>query len=98
MRTVCLRLFWFLKVTLHLGDFKTNEIGAKVVDGSLVINAEHEEKEDDHGHVYRRVNRRYILPRNVDLDKMCASLADDGTLVVCVPKKPLEDVCLFYFD
>ena len=84
-----LYLFVFrIKVTLNLGDFKSNEIDVKVVDNSLVVWAEHEEKPDDHGHVYRYVNRRYMLPRNVDLEQINATMSDKGQLVVCAPKKP----------
>ena len=82
------------QVTLNLGDFKSNEINVKIVDNSLVVCAEHEEKPDDHGHVYRHVKRRYMLPRNVDLEQMNATMSDKGQLVVCAPKKPEEKVSL----
>ena len=81
-------------MTLNLGDFKSNEINVKIVDNSLVVCAEHEEKPDDHGHVYRHVKRRYMLPRNVDLEQMNATMSDKGQLVVCAPKKPEEKVSL----
>ncbi|XP_046439209.1 alpha-crystallin A chain-like isoform X2 [Daphnia pulex] len=78
------------QVTLQVEDFKSNEISVKIVGTSLVVCAEHEEKEDDHGHVFRHIKRRYILPNNVDLDHLSATLSDNGTLVVCAPKKPEE--------
>ena len=56
-----------------------------------MVNAEHEEQLDGDDHVYRNVKRRYILPRNVDLDKMNATIEDNGTLTVCAPKKPMEE-------
>ena len=84
-----------MKVTLHIEDFKPNEISVKMVDSSLVVCAEHEEKEDDQGHVFRHIKRRYLLPRNVDFDHLSATLSDKGTLVVSAPKKPQETVrCL----
>ncbi len=79
-------------MTLHLPNFKSKEICVKVIDNHLVVNAEHEEKPDEHGHVYRHFNRRYVLPRNVDFDKVNATMSDDGTLIICGPKKPLETV------
>ncbi len=67
-----------------------------------MVKAEHEEKPDEHGHVYRHFNRRYVLPRNIDLDQVKATMSDDGTLVVCAPKKPLDTVtslfCPFCFQ
>lgn len=79
-------------MTLNLSDFKANEINVKMVDNSLLVCAEHEEKPDDVGHVYRHIRRRYMLPRNVDADKLNASLSDNGTLIICAPKKAIEPV------
>lgn len=86
-------------MTLSVEGFKNNEVSVKVVDGFLAICAEHEEKPDDHGHVYRCIRRRYKLPHNADIEKMNASLNDNGTLVICTPKKQEEGVstsaCVF---
>jgi HSP20 family molecular chaperone IbpA len=79
-------------VTLDLGDFKSNEINVKVVDNSLEICAEHEEKPDEYGHIFRCIKRRYFLPRNVDFDNLKATFSDDGNLVVCAQKKAIEAV------
>lgn len=79
-------------MTLNLGDFKSNEINVKLVDRSLVVCAEHEEKPDEYGHIYRHIKRSYFLPRNVDCDKLNATLSDNGTLVVCAQKKAIEAV------
>ena len=85
-------------MTLPLGDFKSNEVNVKLVDQSLVITAEHEEKPDDYGHIHRRISRRYFLPRNVDCDKIKATFSDNGNLVVCAQKKAIEAVSsTFYF-
>ncbi|XP_032782135.2 alpha-crystallin A chain isoform X1 [Daphnia magna] len=78
------------QVTLNLGDFKSNEINVKVVDRALDICAEHKEKPDETGHISRNIRRRYMLPRNVDFENLNATLSDNGTLVVCATKKPIE--------
>ncbi|XP_057380255.1 small heat shock protein OV25-1-like [Daphnia carinata] len=78
------------QVTLNLGDFKSNEINVKLVDRALEICAEHKEKPDETGHISRNIRRRYILPRNVDFEHLNATLSDNGTLVVCATKKPIE--------
>jgi HSP20 family molecular chaperone IbpA len=77
-------------VTLDLADFKVNEISVKIVDNSLVVHAEHEEKPDEAGHVYRKLNRRYILPRAVNQDNISSTFSDNGTLVITAPKKLIE--------
>lgn len=79
-------------MTLDLGDFKSNEINVKVIDNSLEVCAEHEEKPDEYGHIFRRIKRRYFLPRNVDFDNLKATLSDDGNFVVCAQKKAIETV------
>ncbi|EFX87011.1 hypothetical protein DAPPUDRAFT_312502 [Daphnia pulex] len=78
------------QVTLHLGDFKSDEINVKLVDRNLVIHAEHKEKPDEHGHISRNIKRSYILPRNTDFENLSATLSDDGTLMVCAQKKAVE--------
>ena len=77
--------------------FKTNEISVKVVDNKyLDVTAEHEEKQDEHGFVYRHFHRRYVLPHNADLDQFSSTFSDNGTLVVCAPKKQNEEVILYH--
>jgi HSP20 family molecular chaperone IbpA len=86
--------FWilFIKVTLNLKNFKPNEISVKLVDQSLVVCAEHEEKPDESGYIFRRIKRRYYLPPNVDFDNLKATRSDDGTLVICAQWKAIEAV------
>ena len=88
----CNSRIWCDKVTVNLGDFKSNEINVKLVDQFLEVCAEHDEKPDEEGHIFRRIKRRYLLPRNVDFDNLKATLSDDGTLVVCAQKKAIEAV------
>lgn len=79
-------------MSLNLGEFKSNEIKVKLVDRNLMICAEHEEKPDDYGRIYRHIRRRYLLPPNVDVENLNATLSDKGTLVVCAQKKAIEAV------
>lgn len=78
-------------------NFKPNEIKIKVLDNSVVVDAEHEEQQEDDGHhVYRKITRRFQLPHSADLDKFTSTLSDDGTLIIKTTKKPLETVRSFY--
>lgn len=79
-------------MTLNLKDFKSNEVNVKVIDQTICVCAEHEEKPDDSGRIYRKITRRYFLPNNVDCDKINATFSDDGNLVVCAGKKAIEAV------
>ena len=84
-------------MTLHLGDFKSDEIHAKLVDRDLVICAEYKEKPDENGHISHNIRRTYILPPNVEFDHLRATFSDDGTLVVCAQKKAIEAVSFVSF-
>ena len=77
-------------MTLDLPDFNIKEISVKLVENTLVVDAEHEERPEEVGHMYRRFRRRYILPRNAVAEELAATFSEDGVLVVAVPKKPKE--------
>ena len=77
-------------MTLHLPDFKLNEVSVKVMDMSLVVEAEHAERPEET--VSRRIRRRYVLPRTADIDKIQSTLTDDGILIITAPKKPPQTV------
>ena len=77
--------------------FSLNEISVRSVDNSLVVVAEHEEKPDESGHVSRRIQRRYLLPRNADLDRIQSTLTEDGVLTITAPKTNVKPVIYYYF-
>lgn len=51
---------------------------------NLQVHAKHEEKTDTKS-VYREYNREFILPKNVDPEKIRSSLSKDGVLSVSAP-------------
>ncbi|CAG9833596.1 unnamed protein product [Diabrotica balteata] len=66
--------------------FKPDEITVKVNgDRSITIEAEHEEKQDDHGAIYRHFVRKYKLPDNCDIEKVDSKLSSDGVLSITAP-------------
>jgi len=77
------------KINLDVKQFKPEELSVKVVDGFVVVEGNHEERQDEHGFVSRQFSRRYKLPDNVDPDIVTSSLSSDGVLMVCAPKKAL---------
>jgi HSP20 family molecular chaperone IbpA len=66
--------------------FKPEEVKVKLVGRDLVIEAEHEEREDEHGIVSRKLRRRYELPVNVDLDKLSCERTKEGLLKINAPR------------
>ena len=92
MRSKSIDGCWLHQVKLRVPRFNLNEISVKLVDNSLVVVAEHEEKPDETGHVSRRIQRRYLLPRNADFDSIESTLSEDGVLTITAPKKNIKPV------
>lgn len=73
------------QVCVDVHQFAPNEITVKTVDHALVIEAEHEERQDQIGYISRHFRRRYILPREYDVQDVKALLSSDGVLTVKAP-------------
>ena len=80
------------EVNLDCGHFKPEEITCKLVDNSLVVEAKHEERSDEHGYISRQFKRRYVLPENIELEKLESKLGVDGILSIKAPKKVINAV------
>lgn len=68
-------------------QFAPNEITVKAVDNTVVVEGKHEEKQDEHGFISRHFVRRYVLPKDVELNNITSSLSSDGVLTISAPKK-----------
>ncbi|XP_049942512.1 protein lethal(2)essential for life-like [Schistocerca serialis cubense] len=75
------------KVTLDVKHFKEGDVKVKVVGNDVVVEAEHDERQDEHGYISRSLKRKYALPDNVDSDKVRTELSSDGILTITAPKK-----------
>lgn len=74
------------EVSLDVGHFLPNEISVKTDHHSILINARHEEKQDDHGYISREFTRRYELPGGFRPEDVTSSLSSDGVLQIKCPK------------
>ena len=79
------------KVILDVQQFKPEEINVKVVDRSILIEAKHEEKKDEHGLISRQFVRKYFVPEQVDIEKVKSSISSDGVLTITAPVKELPE-------
>ncbi|GCC23124.1 crystallin, alpha B, b [Chiloscyllium punctatum] len=81
------------KFTIHLDvkHFTPEEIRVKVLGDFVEIQAQHEERQDEHGYVSREFHRKYKIPSGVDPILITSSLSVDGVLTICGPRK-LADV------
>lgn len=79
------------QVSVDVSAFAPNEISVKSVDdNSIVIEGKHEERPDEHGYISRSFCRRYMLPKDVQVEGVKSSLTADGVLTVSAPKKSAE--------
>ncbi|XP_037966298.2 alpha-crystallin A chain [Plutella xylostella] len=74
------------QVNLDVQHFAPEEITVKTVDGCVVVEGKHEEKEDDHGYVSRSFKRRYTLPEDCNPEAVESKLSTDGVLTILAPK------------
>lgn len=69
-------------------QFDPNEMIVKVNgdDRSVVVECNHEEKEDEHGFICRSFSRRFLVPEAYDIQRVASSLSSDGILTISAPK------------
>lgn len=80
------------QVCMDVQQFAPNEITVKTVDNSVVIEAKHEEKQDDQGYVSRHFVRRYVLPKEYDVQQVVSTLSSDGVLTVKAPPPTPKEI------
>lgn len=73
------------QVSLDVQHFSPNEITVKTIDNSIIVQAQHEERQDDHGYISRQFTRRYDLPQGFKAEDVVSSISSDGVLTVKAP-------------
>lgn len=79
------------QMTMDVSEFKASEIEVKTVAHSVIVEGNHEEREDDHGFVSRHFVRRFEVPAVCDIRDVVSTLSSDGILVVRAPLKPVPE-------
>nr|QEL52520.1 small heat shock protein 21 [Agasicles hygrophila]QNJ44846.1 sHSP21.5 [Agasicles hygrophila] len=78
--------------SLDVQQFKPEELSVKLTgENSITIEGKHEEKEDEHGHIYRHFVRTYIIPKQYDVSRVGSKLSSDGVLSITAPRIIEED-------
>lgn len=73
---------------LDVQQFAPEEITVKATNNSVVVEGQHEEKQDEHGFISRQFTRRYILPTGYEITDLVSTLSSDGVLTITAPKRP----------
>lgn len=79
------------QVNLDIQHFAPEDISVKTVDGFVVVEAKHDEKEDEHGFVSRSFLRKYKLPETVKPEDLTSKITSDGVLCIRAPLKTLAN-------
>lgn len=69
---------------------KLLQIILQFFDCLFLVPGKHEEKPDEHGHIYRHFIRRYTLPKNTDMARIESKLSSDGVLTITAPRMQSE--------
>lgn len=80
------------QINLDVQHFSPEEISVKTVDGFVVVEGKHEEKQDQHGYVSRQFVRRYALPEGTLPETVESRLSSDGVLTITAPKTVPEAI------
>lgn len=78
------------QVSLNVQNFKPEEVQVKVADNNVIIEAKHEERNEDGSYVSRHFSRRYTLPDDCSIKDIVSSLSADGILTVRAPPKEID--------
>uniref|UniRef100_S4P4G2 Heat Shock Protein 20.4 n=1 Tax=Pararge aegeria TaxID=116150 RepID=S4P4G2_9NEOP len=80
------------QVNLDVQHFAPEDINVKTVDGYVVVEGKHEEKQDKHGLISRQFVRRYALPEGTLPETVESKLSSDGVLTITAPRNVPESV------
>jgi len=78
---------WF-RVRVQCTSYKPEEVTVKVSDdGWVTVTGKHEDYSNPNGFVSRDFTRKYLLPRQVDADRVYCTMTPVGMLTINAPKK-----------
>jgi HSP20 family molecular chaperone IbpA len=78
---------WF-RIRVACGAYKPDEVTVKVSDdGWVTVTGKHEDYMNSSGFVSRDFSRRYMLPKQVDADRVYCTMNPSGLLTINAPKK-----------
>nr|UYC28828.1 heat shock protein 19.7 [Pieris melete] len=75
------------QINVDVQHFAPEDISVKTADGFLVVEAKHEERQDEHGFISRGFSRRYQLPEGIEESAVISKLSSDGVLTITAPLK-----------
>lgn len=78
------------QVSLNVQNFKPEEVTVKVAENNVIIEAKHEERNEDDSYVSRHFSRRYAIPDSCSIKDIVSTLSSDGILTIRAPPKEID--------
>ncbi|XP_070499394.1 heat shock protein 23-like [Chironomus tepperi] len=76
------------QASVDVHHFQPSEITVKTIDNQIIVEGRHEERDDGHGSIQRHFVRKYMLPKEYDMNSVHSQLSSDGVLTIKAPPPP----------
>ena len=76
------------QVDIDVRQFKPHEIVVKTTDDYVIVQGNHDKRNDGNGFVERHFIRKYLLPRGYNANEVISNLSSDGILTIKAPPPP----------
>lgn len=75
------------EANLDVRHYKPDEITVEVAENTVIVEGQHEEKDNDHRFLARQFVKKYVLPKGYyDVTQVQSQLSSDGVLTITAPK------------
>uniref|UniRef100_A0A0N5BXD2 SHSP domain-containing protein n=1 Tax=Strongyloides papillosus TaxID=174720 RepID=A0A0N5BXD2_STREA len=71
-----------LSIKMDVSHFGPNELKVDVIDRCLVVQGNHQERNDNYGSIQRMFVRKYLLPDGIKENDVTSELTKDGFLTI----------------
>uniref|UniRef100_A0A3B3ZL80 SHSP domain-containing protein n=1 Tax=Periophthalmus magnuspinnatus TaxID=409849 RepID=A0A3B3ZL80_9GOBI len=79
-------------IQVDVKHFKPEDLMVKVIGDFVEVQGRHEEKKNGSGLTTRQFNRRYRVPKEVDIMALESAVSPSGILIVSAPILPPDNV------
>lgn len=74
------------QATFDVKEFKPEEINVKTKDNVVYVEGKHDERHDEHSLISRHFVRKFVLPKDANINQISSILSSDGVLTIKAPK------------
>ncbi|XP_052075858.1 alpha-crystallin A chain-like [Mytilus californianus] len=71
-----------LEINLDVSMYSPEELNVTIAEDRMIIKGKHEQKEDNYGFITREFTREFVVPENIDADRITSTLSEEGMLMI----------------